>query len=100
MTSTRTTTVRNHPPRAVSMDSDRPWLDRLQYGDGVEDVADDVGDVLALDLGLGPQDEPVAQDGERDRLHVLVREEVPALEDGPRAGTAEEVKGRPRAGPE
>ena len=42
----------------------------------------DIGDVLAFDLGLGPQDEPVAQHRERDGLHVFVREEVPALEDG------------------
>ena len=66
-----------------------PSLDRLENGDGVKNVADHVGDVLAFDFGLWPQDQPVSQYRERDGLHVLVREEMPALEDGARGRSGE-----------
>ena len=69
----------------------------FEYGDGLEDVADDVGDVLALDFGLRSEDEAVAQHRERDLLHVLVREEVPPLQRGAGAGAAEQVERGPRA---
>ena len=51
----------------------------------MEDVANDVRDVLALDLGFGAQDEAVPQHRKRDGLYVFVGEEMPALQDRPRA---------------
>ena len=75
----------------------RSWLDRLQDGDGVKNVANHVRDRFAFDLRLGPQDEPVSQYGERDGLNVFVCEEVPTFEHRPRTGATEEVQGE-RAG--
>ncbi len=60
---------------------------RLQHGHRIEQFAHHIEGVLALDLRLGPDDQAMAEHAGGDGLHVLMREVVPAVEQG--AGAAQ-----------
>ena len=71
-----------------------------QDRNGFQQIANDFLHIPAFDLGLGADDEAMAQHAQRDGLNVLVGEVVPAVEQGPRPGAAQQAQRSPRTGPQ
>src|SRR5262245_36463978 len=67
-------------------------------GDGLEEVVDEAVARHPFGLGAVGRDDAVAQDGVRDRAHVLGRHVEPSLEQRARLGAEHEVLARARAG--
>src|SRR5581483_9293983 len=69
-------------------------------GDGGEGGGDGVVGAVALQLRLGPQDEPMAEDGRGHGGHVVGGDEGPTPEAGRGPGRRQQVHGGPGAGAE
>src|SRR5262249_55422046 len=108
------TQKRNHQPREVSMDlyesthrfgglfaHGSPSLRRdvaPDHWDRGNQLAHNIERLFALDLGLGTDDQSMAEHAGGHGLNVLMREVRPAIQQGPAAGTAEQAERRARAG--
>ena len=65
-----------------------------------QDFGNHVGHLFALDLRLGPDDQAMAEHAEGDRLHVLVGEVVPAVQQRPGPGAPRSRHRRPAGSPQ
>ena len=72
----------------------------LQHHYGFQEILDHITRSPTLDLGLGADDEPMAQNALSDGLHVGMGEIVSSVEHGASAGAAQQAQRGSRAGPE